>query len=360
MKTDAKFYKPGQSDPVTVDVWNTSFVLEEMYPLSLTPTGNRISRGVADDITRGRFQLDVMQEEDDRKLSMFFDNFWDAFNRAIIQQRISGSGFMIKTHPGERAKDLVKPWTDGEIKWIVPETRHMSGNFRVGPVLNPLDWCDEWRWWMYPVDKSRMELLQLHSDETVWHGHGVLEPCRIALWGMHNLEKGTLERISAWALKKLIFRIDPTKSKIFGKDQLERLQEAMNEEDYYLLESAEDVVQLGDTQGHGTELETILLHIISINTKIPEAVLKGAHGGAITGSEVNLTEYGQLLTSEQAKLTRFVKGIMMEYYGYQQEELSTISWNVDFFNTERTKLENRKLQEEINQMEAERTYYEQP
>lgn len=351
MITDAKFYKPGVRDPVTVDVWNTEFVLDEMYPLSLTPTGKRITRGVADDVTRGRFQLDVTAEEDDKRLSEFFYKFWLPFNKALIQQRISGTGFLIKKAPGETARDLARPHS-GEIEWIVPETRHMGGIIKTPPVLDVLDWCDQWKWWNYPIHESRLEVIQLHGDETVWHGHGVLEPVRTALWGMHNLEKGTLERISAWALKKLIFKIDPSVPKVFDKSKLEDLRDAMNQEDYYLLESADDIVQLGDTQGHGMELETLLLHIISIGTQIPEAILKGAHAGAVTGSEVNLTEYGQLLTGIQAKLTPFVKDIMVRYHGFELEELSTISWSVDFFNTERTKLENKILQEELRMMQG--------
>lgn len=358
-RSDAKFYKPGLAESMPVDVYNTEFVLGDMYPLSRTPVGRRITTTVANHVTRGQFQLDVTDDHDDHRLDPFFDEFWEALRHAIIQQRISGTAFLVRTHPLETADDLDIPFyhIPGEpVRWIVPETRHVAAHsmIRSPPVLEPINWSDDWCWWNHVIDKSRIEILQLHPDETRWHGIGILEPCRIALWALHNLEKGVLDRISAWALKLLIFKIDAMATRVTDKSHHQKLKDAMNEEDFYLLDSSDDIVQLGDTQGHGLELEQVCLDLISCATEIPSVMLKGAHAGAVTGSEVNLTSYGQMLSGVQAQLMPLIKKVLELDYGFDPAELGNIEWNVDFFQSEMTKLEIRKKQMEIERMEAER------
>lgn len=344
---DAKFVKPGSGMSLEVSEANTLYCDDQMYELARTATGKRITYGLANDITRGRFQLDETSDDDDEALSPFFDEFWEALEAMVVQILITGTGFMIVFDEGEILDDIAEelpynPRKDGGYRFVVPETQYMSaaGTTRSSPVLDVRDYASQWQWWSRNVHASRLLALQFRPNEAQpLRALGELEPVRIALWGLHNLGMGVLERITPWAMRKLLFRVDPSRPGILDKDKLEKIRDAQRQEDYNIVGPNDEIVQIENAQGQGAELETILYHTVSVSTEIPAQLLMGNREGAVTGSEADLTAYGQLLTKIQAKLTPFVKRVLVKFYGWARKELASLSWNVDFFKSERTKLE---------------------
>ncbi|MEX2758110.1 MAG: hypothetical protein Q6365_022235 [Candidatus Sigynarchaeota archaeon] len=352
---DARFYKPGIDIQYDVETTNLTPTTDDYTNLAYrTNAGNRIVFGVADDVCRGRFTSDKV---DDTALVPFFEEFWgndssQGFPKQLAEMRMHGIGFAIATHPNETSEDFINPirHQPGEpLAWIVPETANMfqSTTIKSPPHVDPLSWADQWKWWNVPIHKSRIEVLQFYPDEANVLGHSELEKCTTVLFALYNMERGALDRISAWSLLTYILRIDPSSFKINDKSKYDALAALLGQSTLKPLESSDDIVQLTDgTQG--TELAEILYTLLSTGTRIPAAILKGVQQGAVTGSEVDLTQYGQLLTSIQARATPYIRRILKRWYGLDVDDLK---WNVDFFQSKKTELELRKLEIEVERME---------
>jgi len=377
---DAKFYKPNQADPVTVNTANLQPVVAELHDLGFnTSYGGRVVKRFTKDMLCGRFDVDdgtlsktdpgipnpdtppepgqplpeprkaeAGAKEDPttkKKLEKFFEEFWAPLHKMVMNQRALGEGFMIPTTPKEAREMLYRPLNPRvgeEIRWVAPETRHMGLNTMIlqPPVLEPKFWSNNWQWHDINVNRDRLYIYCPLTDELVWHGIGEVEPIRIPLWAMYNLERGCLDRIAAWALKKMIYQVDFTKVRGTGRAQMEELMKAQNEENYYMLDSADNLVQLNDKNGMGTELETICTHAISAHSGLPTVMIQGTQPGATTGSEVNLSEYEFTIIGEQTPLTDYIKPILLDWYGIDADRLI---WHPDAFLPEQIKLQNEGM-----------------
>jgi hypothetical protein len=293
---------------------------------------------------------DSMKTPDEKKMETFFEQFWDPFHVALNNQRAVGCAMPIFYYPNEDVTDFkYKVYAprkntakDGEstpagsgkpkFKWVCPQTRNLSAasTVRSAPHLDILDWADQWQWWNYTVHKSRLHPLCLEKDERQWYGIGEVEPCKVSLYALYNMELGILDRIAAWALQLLIFRIDFQKTLGAKKAQLDELAKSMGHENYKLLDKAEDLVQLNDKTGMGQELFDIALSFVSLSTGFPLIWLKGNSEGAITGSEVDLTQVQLVLSNIQTNLNNYLKEILLDYYNVDADELF---WKMSIFTT---------------------------
>lgn len=305
---------------------------------------------------------DSMKSPDEKKLETFFEEFWMPFNKQLSQTLGIGCGFMIYTRPGEdkkflknkvyfprecdydaaammeaapdRASENRRPAGSDKpkIRWVAPETKNFLRGTVIddAPHIDILDWARDWQWWNIPVHKSRLHPLCLNTSEDKWYGIGDVEPCKAALYALYNLDLGVLDRIGAWALRLLIFRIDFQKALGAKKSQLDELALSMGHENYKLLDKAEDLVQLNDKVGMGIELRDLALGSVSIATGYPTIYLLGNSEGAITGSEVDLTQVQLVLSNKQTKLNPYLKDIMLNYYNIDADELF---WKMSIFTT---------------------------
>lgn len=347
---DSKFFKPNVSESVEADLQHLLPDIEDYENITWqSNAGKRAVVGVAEDVTRGRF---TSKKSGDPALVPFFEEFYPEIVKELIQMRMTGLGFAIATYEGDTIDDMAMPIVhipgSKPIVWIVPETKNMfqGTNLKSPPQLRVLDWSDEWKWWNKPVHKSRIEVLQFYSSEDSVFGHAELEASMIALWGIYNLEKGSLDRIAVWALLKFIFKVDPTTFTPTIKAKYDALATAMGQSNWYAVNNKDEVLQLADTAGHGQELLDILYTIASTGLRIPVVMLKGAQEGGVTGSETNLTIYGQLITSIQALLTPFCRRILKRWYAV---DIDDAEWNVDFFQSKKTRLENEILEQQLEQ-----------
>jgi hypothetical protein len=172
--------------------------------------------------------------------------------------------------------------------------------------------------------------LCLQPREDTWNGIGDIEPCRTACYALYNMELGVLDRIAAWALQLLIFRVDFQKALGAGRVQLDELAKSMGHEYWKLLDKAEDLVQLNDKPGMGIELLDISLAMVSLSTGYPVIWLKGNSEGAITGSEVDLTQVQLVISNTQTELNNYIKPILRDYYNVDADELF---WKMSIFTT---------------------------
>jgi len=346
---DSKFYKPGSETQHEIDEGHLAPSVQDFKNVVwLTNAGNRAVVGVAEDVTRGRF---ASKKAGDAKLVSFFEEFYVHLVDQIIQMRMTGNGYAIACHEGETISDLAKPIDHAPgnpLEWIIPETEHMfdGTNLKSAPQLHPLDWADQWQWWNHPVHRSRIEVLQFYPREDQVLGHAGIEQSMVALWGIYNLEKGALTRIAAWALLKLVFKIDPSTFTPALKAKYDKIAEAIGQSNWNILGGQDSIFQLGDTAGHGQELLDILYTVASTGLRIPVVMLKGASEGGVTGSETNLTIYGQLITSIQARLSPYNRRILKNWYAVDVDDLE---WNVDFFQSKKTRLENEILEQQLEQ-----------
>ena len=388
---DAKFYKPNDTSQTSYSITAANLAVDvlDLDDLAFyTPTGKRLTVVASDLMTGGRFTLDdprdemIAQQEqqlaemgkenqdlnkiaqkgqkmaespphvmkrkdsmkspDEKKLETFFEEFWPCFNRAVAQHSAIGTAMPILYHDNEKIEDFkYKIYTPRASragsdkpghKWVCPETRNFLRATDIGqpPHLDTLDWAKDWQWWSYPIHKSRIHPLCLQPSEENWYGIGDIEPCKTSLYALHNLELGTLDRIAAWALQLLIFRIDFQKALGAKKAQLDELSKSMGHENYKLLDKAEDLVQLNDKTGMGQELMDISLTMVSLATGYPVVWLKGNSEGAITGSEVDLTQVQLVFSNKQTKTNTYLKDIMLEFYNIDADDLF---WKLSIFTT---------------------------
>ncbi|MEX2753976.1 MAG: hypothetical protein Q6365_001190, partial [Candidatus Sigynarchaeota archaeon] len=325
---------------------------EEIEQLRASPDiSQTIQKAMANRVSQHQMKKkDSMKTPNEKKLENFFETFWDMFGVALNNQRAIGCALPIFYYRGEDVTDFkYKVYAprknsakDGEsvaagsdrpkFKWVCPQTRHVSaaGTFSMPPHLDILDWADKWQWWNYDIHKSRMHPLCLEKDEQQWYGIGEIEPCKVSLYALYNMERGILDRIAAWALQLLIFRIDFSKALGAKRAQLDELARSMGHENYKLLDKAEDLVQLNDKTGMGHELHDIALSFISLSTGFPIVWLKGNTEGAITGSEVDLTQVQLVLSNIQTKLNSYLKQILLDFYNIDADNLY---WKMSIFTT---------------------------
>ena len=388
MATDAKFYKPNDTSQTAYSITgeNLATDIRDLHDLAYyTPMGKRLAVVATDLMLGGRFVLDdprdemiaqqeqqiselgkqnqigqlankgakeaqspphVMKRKDsmktgeEKKMENFFEEFWPCFNRTVSQHNATGVGMPIRYKDGEDITDFkykiyapraVPAGSDApKHKWICPETRNFlrATAITMPPHLDILDWATEWQWWEYKIHKSRIHPLCLQPSEEQWYGIGDIEPCKTSLYALHNLELGTLDRIAAWALQLLIFRIDFQKTLGAKKAQLDELAKSMGHENWKLLDKAEDLIQLNDKVGMGQELLDIATTMIAFATGYPVVWLKGNPEGAITGSEVDLTQVQVVFSNKQTKLNNYIKKIMLDYYNIDADDLF---WKMSIF-----------------------------
>lgn len=382
---DAKFYKPGSDTAVVVNASNTSVVLEELVALANTSYGTRGVKRFTKDALAGRFDVDdgTLSKNDlpidnpdnppgpnfdpsikkpastakgdeatKKKTEKFFEEFWSPFHKVVMQQRATGVGNAIPTRPKEgkeALKNAYKPIADlnTRIRWYGIETVNLGQASMIGqpPVLEFKDWATQWKWHDVALSADRLYPFQPSPMETQWHGMGEVEPVRIPLWALYNLERGCLDRISAWALHKLIYQVDFSKTRGTGKQQMQDLMDAQNQSDFLMLDSADNLVQLNDKQGMGTELELICVHALSACWGIPSVQIFGSQPGATTGSEINISEYEFAIIGEQNAYTYYLLPILLDWYGIDADHLI---WHPDAYIPEEQRLQRQGMKA-INQ-----------
>jgi hypothetical protein len=295
---------------------------------------------------------DSMKTGEEKKLENFFEDFWEPFNKQVAQTLGIGAGMMVYTKPGEKKANIKsKVYSPREldaeineqnrrsagsdkpkIRWYAPETKQFMRGTVIDepPHLDILDWARDWQWWDIKVDKSRLHPLCLNPTEEHWYGLGDIEPCVGPLYGLYNMGLGILDRIGAWSLQLIILRIDVSKALGAKKAQIEELVKSMGASNWKMLDKAEDLVQLNDKAGTGMELLDMATNLVSMSTGWPTIWLKGNTEGAITGSEVDLTQVQLLVSNKQTKLNNYIKRILDTYYNVDADELF---WKMSVFTT---------------------------
>lgn len=327
------------------------FPSKDAFPPKEIPTGEKPNFAIAPkDPNNPLAKKKEPKSPEDKKLEQFFEEVWPAFQFAAEERRITGTGFLVASWSNEKATDLEVPIKfrgdrTKKMRWLAPETKDMQLGSMHGqpPQLDLLDWSDDWHWFNYKVDKSRLFPINFTRRYDQWYGWGIVEPCRVSLWALYNLTRGILDRISAWALQRLIFRIDATKARLNDLTDLTAIVDAMNQEGVYILDSPDDLVQLNDKNGMGIEMETLALHGLAACTGIPASLMQGIQVGAVTGSEVDLTQYQLTMSEEQNGWETTLKKILIDVYNLDVDKLQ---WVLNVMQTtKQLREQNSKLQQ---------------
>jgi len=214
---------------------------------------------------------------------------------------------------------------------------------------------------IYNVDRGSGKRLRVHYTRTIQvqtrpTGLSILDPVWDDLTNLRNIRWGMGQTIYRYGSGFPVLTLN-------GKT-LEQIQ-AYVESGYfsnlmsrtYLLKNEAMDIDFKGVQGSALNPEPYykaILENLSAGTGIPEALLRGAQAGALTGSEVNEREYFKVISSIQSKVEPVVRQlitwILPQTVG---EEIDfEVNWRGGFEPTEKDKAATELMHQQARELET--------
>jgi len=294
-----------------------------LFAIRREPVAKRVVFDVAHDIFNKWFTVEEVAEKPDpnwsREVSKVLDdlNTKAVFTVAAVYERLFGWSFIALTYV-DNGEDISKPVdSPQEIRELIAysslqasvqgsdEDKDPKGERFGLPVL-------------YTLRRSGAAQTKLHFSRAIhlatrlldhpWKGLSVLEILYDDL---------TVFRNERWGLGQTLFRLGAGFADVTIKDakkkdidELEASQQFKNLNNRtYFLHGNDKVLDFKGVAGKALNPDPYVKPVVeslSCGSRIPEAILRGAQAGALTGSEVNEREYFSFISSLQALFEPYI------------------------------------------------------
>ena len=213
----------------------------------------------------------------------------------------------------------------------------------------------------YNVDRGSGKRLRVHHTRTIHvqtrpTGLSVLDPVWDDLTNLRNIRWGMGQTIYRYGSGFPVLTLN-------GKT-LEQIQ-AYVESGYfsnlmsrtYLLKNESMDIDFKGVQGSALNPEPYykaILENLSAGTGIPEALLRGAQAGALTGSEVNEREYFKVISSIQSKVEPIVRQLITWILPQATGEVVDfeVNWRGGFEPSEKDKAATELMHQQARELET--------
>jgi len=294
-----------------------------LFAVRREPVAHRTVFQVAHDIFNKWFVVEEVAEKPDpnwsREVAKVLDdlNAKAVFTMAATYERLFGWSIVAMTYV-DRGEDISKPVQDEkEIRELVAYSSLQATVQGSDEDKNP----ESERFGLpvlYTLQRSGASQVKLHFSRAIhlatrlldhpWKGLSVLEVMYDDL---------TVFRNERWGLGQTLFRygsgfphVTITNAKKKDIDDFEASQQFKNLcAKTYFLSGNDKTLDFKGLAGKALNPEPYVKPVVeslSCGSRIPEAILRGAQAGALSGSEVNEREYFGYISSLQTSLERYV------------------------------------------------------
>jgi len=213
---------------------------------------------------------------------------------------------------------------------------------------------------IYNVDRGSGRRLRVHYTRTIHiqtrpTGLSVLDPIWDDLTNLRNIR---------WGMGQTIYRYGSGFPVItLNGKTLEQIQAYLDSGYFqnlmsrtYLLRNESIDIEFKGVAGSALNPEPYykaILENLSTGTGIPEAILRGAQAGAVTGSEVNEREYFKVVSSVQSKVEPYIRQLVawvMAYAGVEVEDFE-VNWREGFEPSEKDRAQAELMHQQARRLE---------
>lgn len=180
------------------------------------------------------------------------------------------------------------------------------------------------------IHHSRVILDSVRLDEHKWQGVSVLDGIYDDITGFRNMRWGMYQTIYRYGSGFPVITLKEATEK-----DVERYYESGKFADLcartYLVKDDKEEFEFAGTQMTALNPNPYYemgMESLSIGTRIPKAVFRGAQAGAVVGSEVNLREYAQFISGEQSLKEKVLRMLIQRLIETGQIETAAESYNV--------------------------------
>jgi hypothetical protein len=336
------------------------------WAVTREPVAHRVTYMVADDVFDKWFTVDDPKTEGgdpdlDRKIQTELRRLeaQSVLSNALALERTYGWSLLIGAFSDARStSDLVKPLIVGSVLTdlaVYPKTKVTSVERDRDPESElfgePI---------IYNVDRGSGRRLRVHYTRTISiqtrpTGLSVLDPVWDDLTNLRNIR---------WGMGQTIYRYGSGFPVItLNGKTLDQIQAYLDSGYFsnlmsrtYLLKNDQIDIDFKGVAGSALNPEPYyraVLENLSAGTGIPEAVLRGAQAGAVSGSEVNEREYFKVVSSVQSKVEPYVRQLVswvLNQAGVGVEDFE-INWRGGFEPSDHDKAATELLHQQARQIE---------
>lgn len=266
------------------------------------------------------------------KINEIVSPWWAQLEKMVTYEREQGLGIFVAYKDGEQIDkgDFEKPLVvddPSKIKWWAPDVMECY------PLLYKWYFTDlhdqgDIQYNGFHICDQRIEYFQTVPKEHTYFGTSTLSLGYVPLLVLKLISQGALNRTQVWAVLKFLGQVD--KSNFMKTQQFRNFRDNFLRGDMLQLDSTDKIVQLGDKGQSGTELKDLMLSELAAAWGVPKMAFEGTNAGSVTGSEVNMTFWGEVIVGLQSDLSQFMRNIFRKWYGM---DIGSPDWNVDFYTS---------------------------
>ncbi len=338
---------------------------DRLYAVTREPVAYRATYIVADDVFDKWFTVDDPDteggdQEFDDKVQVILRTLEakSHFQNALALERVYGYSLIIGVfNDVSNVDDYSKPLRIGsELAGIVVYGKPQITSIETDKDVNSLRYgLPE----IYYIDRGGNRRVKVHYSRCIRvstrrNEVSVLDPIWDDLTNLRNIR---------WGMGQTMYRYGSGFPVItlVGKT-LEQIQDYLKAGYFtnlmsrtYLIGNENTTIEFKGVQGAALNPEpyyTPVLENISAGTGIPEAILRGAQAGALTGSEVNEREYFKVISSIQSKTDPFVRQLIDWVLPQSEvkEDDYEINWISGFQPSEKDIAQTELMKEQANQI----------
>lgn len=348
----------GFGDPITDS--------DREWAVTREPIAYRVTYMVADDVFDKWFTVDDPRTEGgdpdlDRKVQTELRRLEakSSLSNALALERTYGWSLVIGAFgDASTTADLSKPLREGSELVdlaVYPKARVTSIESEKDPESprfgEPV---------IYNVDRGSGRRLRVHYTRTILiqtrpTGLSVLDPIWDDLTNLRNIR---------WGMGQTVYRYGSGFPVItLNGKTLEQIQAYLDSGYFqnlmsrtYLLKNESIEIEFKGVAGSALNPEPYykaILENLSAGTGIPEAVLRGAQAGAVTGSEVNERSYFKVVSSIQSKVEPYIRQLVawvLKQAGVEVDDFE-VNWRGGFEPSEKDRAQAELMYQQARRLE---------